>query len=82
MYAGQVEAALKRWPQAISRYEDAVRVDPSYTPGYLKLSAALAFVKRFEEARAALQHAQQLDTHTREVESAFGRLAEMEGRSY
>lgn len=81
MYAGQVEARLKRWPQAILRYEEAVRVDPSYTPGYLNLSAALAFAKRFEEARTALLQAQQLGTHAREVESALRRLAEMERRS-
>ena len=49
MYAGQVEARLGRWPQAIRRYEEVVRLDPSYTPGYLNLSAALAFAKRFEE---------------------------------
>ncbi len=78
MYAGQVEAGLKRWPQAIERYEGAVRVDPSYAPGYLNLSAVLAFASRFEEARAALLQARQLETHPREVESALARLAEME----
>lgn len=78
MYAGQVEAGQRRWPQAIQRYEEAVRIDPSYTVGYLNLSAALAFARRFEEARTALLQAQRLGTHTREVESALGRLAEME----
>ena len=80
MYAGQVEAGQKRWPEAIKRYEEAVRVDPSYTLGYLNLSAALAFARRFEEARAALLQAQRLGTHTREVESSLRRLAEMERR--
>ncbi len=81
MYAGQVEARLERWPRAILRYEETVRLDPSYTPGYLNLSAALAFAKRFEEARTVLGQAQRLGTHTREVESALGRLAQMERRS-
>ena len=81
MYAGQVEARLRRWPQAIRRYEEVVRLDPSYTPGYLNLSAALAFAERFEDARRVLAQAQQLGTHTGEVESALGRLAEMEQRS-
>ena len=58
-----------------------MRLDPSYTPGYLNLSAALAFAERFEEARRVLGQAQQLGTHTREVECALGRLAEMERRS-
>ncbi len=81
MYAGQVEVALKRWQQAASHYQSAVRVDPSYTPGYLNLAAALAFSDRFDEAQAALEQAEQLGAHPRQVESARSRLATMRGTS-
>ncbi len=81
MYAGQVAAALQRWPQAVLHYEGAVRIDPSYTPGYLNLAAALAYSDRFDEAHKALEQAQQLGTHPRQVESANRRLATMRGTS-
>ena len=45
------------------------------------VSAALAFSDRFDEAQAALEQAEQLGAHPRQVESARSRLATMRGTS-
>jgi superkiller protein 3 len=81
LYAGQMAATLKRWPQAIQRFEDSVRVDPSFTLGHVNLAGGFAYTNRFEEARAALERAQRLGTHRQQVENAFRQLADQEAES-
>ncbi len=81
LYAGQMAATLKRWPQAIRRFEDSVRVDPSFTLGHVNLAGGFAYTNRFDEARAALERAQRLGTHRQQVENAFRQLADQEAES-
>ncbi len=81
LYAGQMAATLKRWPKAIARFEESVRVDPSFTLGHINLAGGLAYTNRFEEAYAALQRAQQLGTHEQQVQNAFTLLAEQKASS-
>ena len=80
-YAGQMAATLKRWPKAISRFEESVRVDPSFTLRHINLAGGLAYTNRFEEAYSALQRAQQLGTHEQQVQNAFTLLAEQKASS-
>jgi tetratricopeptide (TPR) repeat protein len=81
LYAGQMAATLKRWPEAVQRFEESVTIDPSFTLGHINLAGGLAYTNRFEEARAALQRAQQLGTHEQQVQNAFALLAEQEASS-
>ena len=80
-YAGDVEAILQRLPRAIQRFEESVRIDPSFTLGHLNLGLALAKSNRLEEARVSLDRADALGTHESDVQGAFKHLAELEERS-
>ena len=80
-YAGQMAATLKRWSDAIRRFEAAVQIDPAFALGHINLAGSLAYSYRFDEARTALQRAEQLGTHVRQVQNAFRHLAEQEAGS-
>jgi tetratricopeptide (TPR) repeat protein len=77
-YAGDIEAILERWPRAIQRFEESIRIDYSFTLGHLNLGLALAKAGRLEEARAALAVAAKLGTHESDVRGALDYLAELE----
>lgn len=74
-YMAMIEGASERWPAAIAYLEQAVRLDPEFTKGYVSLGRSLAETGRFDEAQAALARAEQLGTHPRDVASARTRLA-------
>jgi len=80
-YAGDVEAMLKRWPRAIRRFEESVRVDPSFTLGYVNLALALAESNRLDEAHVALERAEKLETLKDDVQGAMKYLTQLEARS-
>ncbi len=81
LYAGQMAAALKRWPEAIERFEKSLMLDPVFTLGYINLAVGLAYTNRFDKARALLQRARRLGTHEQQVQDAFRQLAEQEASS-
>ncbi|MEE3183434.1 MAG: tetratricopeptide repeat protein [Pseudomonadota bacterium] len=76
--AGDIEAILRRWLDAIERYRDSIRVDPSYTLGHIKLGLSLARTGQFEAARNALSVAAALDTHERDVQEALAFVSGLE----
>lgn len=76
--AGMIEGARERWPQAIARFERATVLHPAYTKAFIYLGRSLAEAHRFEEARAALAWAAQLNTHPDDLGSANARLAALE----
>ena len=39
--AGMIEVMQARWPQAVERFEQAVKVDASFTMGYVSLALSL-----------------------------------------
>ncbi|MCZ6642929.1 MAG: tetratricopeptide repeat protein, partial [Gammaproteobacteria bacterium] len=80
-YAGQMAATLKRWPTAIQRFEESVRIDPSSALSHINLAGSLAYSDRFDEARAALMRAERLGTHAQQVQNALKQLAEQEASS-
>lgn len=77
-HAGDVQAALKHWPEAIQRFEQSIRVDPSFALGHLNLALTLAQANRFAEARVALKRAEELGTHERDVQAVLRQLTELE----
>jgi tetratricopeptide (TPR) repeat protein len=78
-YAGDIEAILRNWPQAIRRFEESIHIDPSFTLGHVNLALALAKSNRFGEAYDVLDRAATLGTHEDEVQAAFGHIARLEG---
>jgi len=73
--SGLIEGARKNWTAAIHYFERAVEIDISFTMGHIYLGRCLAEVKRFDEARRALDWAEKLGTHPDEVASARMRLS-------
>ena len=77
-HVGDVQAALKRWPEAIERFEQSVRIDPSFTPGHLNLALTLGQANRFAEARVALKTVEELGTHESDVQAVLRQLTRLE----
>jgi tetratricopeptide (TPR) repeat protein len=74
---GLIERVHERWPRAIERFEQAARIDESFTMAYVYLGHCLAESGRFAEARSALDWAQRLATHPTEVAVVRKRLADL-----
>jgi len=51
---------LRRWEEAVLRYEQAIKIDPSYQKAFRNLGYALIRLGRFEEAERALSQGQEL----------------------
>lgn len=79
--AGMIEGARERWPEAIERFERATAIHPAFTMAFVYLGRSLAEARRFDEARAALAWAEQLDTHPSDLRGARVRLAALEKAS-
>jgi tetratricopeptide (TPR) repeat protein len=47
--------SLKRIPEAVSKFEELIRLDPAYVPAYQQLGSLLAQLGRTPEALATLQ---------------------------
>lgn len=58
---GDMLARLARWTEAITSYEESIRLDPNSGISFYQLGHALRAVGRLEEAQAAWQQAQRLD---------------------
>jgi tetratricopeptide (TPR) repeat protein len=74
---GMIERDRQRWPQAVERFEQTVRIDASFTLAYVYLGHCLGESGRFAAARAALAWAERLATHPTEVAAMRQRLAEL-----
>ena len=65
--------------EAIGLYKQAIAVDPLRADSYLELGYGLYFVGRYEEARAALQKAQELNPRLSSVHLNLGKILFSEG---
>ena len=75
---GLLDGAAGRWQQAAERFRDAGRVDAAFTMAFVHLGRCLAEAGDFDAARAALDWADRLGTHTEQRASARRRLAELQ----
>lgn len=75
---GLLDGAAGRWQQAAGRFRDAGRVDAAFTMAFVHLGRCLAEAGDFDAARAALDWADRLGTHTEHRASARRRLAELQ----
>jgi|TARA_B100001964_G_scaffold244821_1_gene328176 superkiller protein 3 len=80
-YGGLLAGALERWPLAIERFEQALRLDPAVARTHLFLGRSLAEVGRFDDARRALEQAQQMGAETEDMVAARRRLQYLEGQA-
>ena len=74
---GLLEGAAKRWPQAISHFQQAAQLDASFTMAHIHLGRCLAEAGRIDEARAALDWADRIGTEAEQRASARRRLQEL-----
>ena len=72
--AGDIHRALGQSSNALSRYRQAVDVDPSYLPGYLKLAELLIQSSQLGDARQVLDQASLLGDQTGQVDALVRRL--------
>lgn len=75
---GVVEAARGKWKEAIAHFREAVREDPSFAIAHVQLARSLAQESLWQEARAALDMADRLGTHPKDVAAARHVLAALE----
>jgi tetratricopeptide (TPR) repeat protein len=73
--AGDIHKSLSQTSNALSRYRQAIDVDPSYLPGYLKLANLLIQSNQLGDARQVLDHASLLGDQTGQVDALVRRLA-------
>ena len=64
--------SMRRFPDAIIEFEEVVRLDPSYIPGYHQLGLLFGEIDRVEDARKTLEKGIQVaaksdDLHARDV---------------
>ena len=72
--AGDIHKTLSQTSNALSRYRQAVHVDPSYMPGYLKLAELLIQSNQLDDARQVLDQASFLGDQTGQVDTLVRRL--------
>ena len=77
-FAGAIESRFRRWPEAVERFRQAVAVDATFTKAHIHLARSLGELRRFEEARAALDAADALGTDTQDVRIARAWLDRLE----
>ena len=77
-FAGAIESRFQRWPEAVERFRQAVAVDATFTKAHIHLARSLGELRRFEEARAALDAADALGTDTQDVRIARAWLDRLE----
>lgn len=75
-YLGMVEAAQQNWPQAVERFDSAVRLDPGFAVGHLYLARSLGEAGRINAARAALRAAADYGAADTEIATTRRRLSE------
>ena len=80
-YGGLLAGALERWPLAIERFEQALRLDPAVARTHLFLGRSLAEAGRFGDAQKSLEQAQQLGVETEDIVAARRRLQYLEGQA-
>ena len=78
---GLLEGEAQRWPEAVARFQEAAQLDAAFTMAYVHLARCLAEAGRLDEARAALDWADRIDTHAEERASARRRLQALEHRA-
>ena len=79
-YAGLIEGYRERWPVAIERFEEAVRLDPAHARAHLYLAHALIEAGRVAGARAALALAAAAGISSEEIAAARARIRSSEAR--
>ena len=73
-YAGLIEGYRERWPAAVERFEQALRLDPGHSRTHLYLGHALIGAGRVAEARSALALAAAAGVPAHDVAAARARL--------
>jgi tetratricopeptide (TPR) repeat protein len=81
VYLGDTEMKRNNPEKALSLLEKAVQLKGTQRMGYLDLGTVLTTLKRYPEAIAALQHAQQLDPAQPDAHFRLGRLYQATGNT-
>jgi tetratricopeptide (TPR) repeat protein len=71
---GDIHQVLNDVPNALTRYQQAVDIDPSYLPGYLKLARLLIQTQNTDDAREVLIQARMLGRQADQIDALFTRL--------
>jgi tetratricopeptide (TPR) repeat protein len=77
-FAGVIESMNGNWADAITRFERAVQVDPTFTRAWIHLARALGELRRFGAARAALDAADELGDERQDARRARAWLDRLE----
>jgi tetratricopeptide (TPR) repeat protein len=76
---GELDRRDQKWDQAISRYAQALKVDPNLAEAYLGLGYCLVNVKKYQEAIPPLRTAERLMPANPEVHHSLATALERSG---
>ena len=77
-FAGVMESSSGHFVEAVRYFRQATRVDKSYTNAYLHEARSLGELRRFDEARESLRHAEELGDQVKDVRITGAWLDQLE----
>jgi len=77
---GEALVDRNRRDEAIEQFQDAIRLRPQDTTGYIKLALCYADVGKFDESRRLLTKARGIDPNDQSIERILDALARVEAR--
>jgi tetratricopeptide (TPR) repeat protein len=78
---GELDRRDQKWDEAISRYTQAVKVDPNLAEAYLGWGYSLVSLKKYEDAIPLLRTAERLMPMNPEVHHSLGTALQRSGHS-
>jgi len=78
---GELDRRDQKWDEAISRYTQAVKVDPNLAEAYLGWGYSLVNLKKYEDAIPPLRTAERLMPMNPEVHHSLGTALQRSGHS-
>ena len=76
---GELDRRDQRWDEAISRYTQAVKLDPNFAEAYLGWGFCLVNLKKYEDAIPPLRTAERLMPANPEVHNSLGTALQRSG---
>jgi len=78
---GELDRRDQKWDDAISRYTQAVKLDPNFAEAYLGWGYCLVILKKYEDAIPPLRTAERLMPMNPEVHHALGTALQRSGHN-